>query len=255
MTRRLVDQDRIREQRRQNRILLLLERKYARVFAAEIARASRSLLDHYKVMGVVPEIDPAHQRKIEAVFSLMATDAIEAFGERIVDQGKAMQIVPEKKDFSAAFARLALEFITAEAIRRKITSISETTRNQIIAIVEGGQKRGEGIDKIAKTISGSIRNMSFLRGAIIARTETHSAANFGADNAARMTGLPLIKEWVATNDERTRDSHRSADGQTREMDQPFDINGYAMMYAGDMNAPASEVINCRCSISHIVQGY
>jgi len=255
MTRRLVDQDRIREQRRQDRILLILERKFSRVFAAEIKRASNEMLAQFRATGATPTLPQDHEARIAGAFRAMATSSVEALGGRIVDQGKSLNLISERKDFSELFLRLAGEFVAAEAIRRKISAISETTREQIIRQIAAGRAEGLGVGPIAKMIASKVPSISWMRGAVIARTETHSAANFGADGAARSTGLDLMKEWVATSDERTRDSHMAADGQTREMDEAFDINGYSMMYAGDMNGPASEVINCRCSISHIVKGY
>ena len=91
-----------------------------------------------------------------------------------------------------------------------------------------------------------------MRGALIARTETHGAANYGADGAARATGLKLRKEWVSAEDERTRESHRLADGETVGMDQAFNVDGERLMYPGDPSASAGNVINCRCAVSHIV---
>jgi uncharacterized protein with gpF-like domain len=68
---------------------------------------------------------------------------------------------------------------------------------------------------------------------------------------ARSLGVPLEKEWVATVDSVTRDSHREADGDTVPMEEPFIIGDERseMMQPGDPSAPAAEVINCRCTVS------
>jgi uncharacterized protein with gpF-like domain len=52
------------------------------------------------------------------------------------------------------------------------------------------------------------------------------------------------KEWLATKDGRTRDSHRHLDGEVQAMEQPFS-NG--LMHPG-ASGPAREVINCRCAL-------
>ena len=91
-----------------------------------------------------------------------------------------------------------------------------------------------------------------MRGALIARTETHAAANAGADTAARETGLQLRKEWVSAEDERTRDSHRVADGDVADMDGAFAVGADLLKYPGDPAGSPEETINCRCAISHIV---
>jgi uncharacterized protein with gpF-like domain len=87
---------------------------------------------------------------------------------------------------------------------------------------------------------------------MIARTETHGAANYGAGRAARETNLPLNREWIASGDERTRETHAEADGQIVGMDEPFTVGGASLMYPGDPAGPAEEVINCRCSVGFIV---
>ena len=55
----------------------------------------------------------------------------------------------------------------------------------------------------------------------------------------------------STRDDRTRDTHRKADGQERDIDDPFVVGGARMMYPGDTTrgAPIREWIQCRCAIS------
>jgi hypothetical protein len=56
----------------------------------------------------------------------------------------------------------------------------------------------------------------------------------------------ITKRWVTRRDERVREPHAAADGQTVPLDQPFIVDGFAMRYPGDRNAPAYLTINCRC---------
>lgn len=57
-------------------------------------------------------------------------------------------------------------------------------------------------------------------------------------------GADVLKQWDATLDGRTRDSHRHVDGEIRELDEKFS-NG--LMFPGDPNGSAAEVVNCRCT--------
>ena len=50
-------------------------------------------------------------------------------------------------------------------------------------------------------------------------------------------------------DGKTRQSHRNVNRQVRSIDKRFS-NG--LLYPHDPNAPAEEVVNCRCSESPIV---
>ena len=82
----------------------------------------------------------------------------------------------------------------------------------------------------------------------IARTEGHRVqeeAGFDAMRAAKEAGADVVKQWSATLDERTRPEHQEADGQIREIDEPFDVGGEELMMPGD--GSAFNCINCRCT--------
>lgn len=83
---------------------------------------------------------------------------------------------------------------------------------------------------------------------LIARTEGHrvmTTASFHAQKVAKDKGCDIVKQWDSTLDGKVRDSHRMVDGEIREIDKPFS-NG--LLYPGDPNGRAEEVINCRCAL-------
>lgn len=94
------------------------------------------------------------------------------------------------------------------------------------------------------------------RASRIARTETHRVINAGTMQAARaeqtISGETLRKAWVCTWDERTRDEHFRADGQTVPLNGKFLVGGYEADYPGDPNLPAHLSIACRCT--HVILG-
>lgn len=84
----------------------------------------------------------------------------------------------------------------------------------------------------------------------IARTEGHRiqcTAAFDAQYAAKDAGADIVKQWDATLDGRTRDTHRQLDGQIRELDEPFEVYGMEAMFPSDFGDPAED-INCRCAL-------
>ena len=81
----------------------------------------------------------------------------------------------------------------------------------------------------------------------IARTETTGAYNGGSWDAALRAGA-RYKQWSAIPDNRTRGSHRIANGQTVPHAQQFDVGGVQMQYPGDPNGGPEEVVNCRCTM-------
>lgn len=251
MARRLIDQNRARELRRQNRLLDRLENGFRNRVDSELRRAMSEMVEAYEATGeVMPARD--HRDAIEAAFLGMAGEAATTFGARVAEQGKSQGQVLETKDFADTMARLALGYVAGEAIRRRITNIADTTRAQIVAAVQRGYDAGEGVSVIARGVRDKIGDISKSRSALIARTETHGAANFGANEAAKETGLNLRQEWIAAEDSRTRADHAAADGQVVGMDEPFIVGGGSLMYPGDPAGSAAQTVNCRCAVAHIV---
>lgn len=88
----------------------------------------------------------------------------------------------------------------------------------------------------------------------IVRTETTASANFGIQlSASDIYGDDnLVKEWIASDGSRTRDTHRTASSQYSNnpipMNEPYLVGGSKMMFPSDtsLGARAKEVVNCRC---------
>ncbi|WP_407397793.1 phage minor head protein [Treponema sp.] len=129
---------------------------------------------------------------------------------------------------------------------------------QVNAQLLQGILQGEDIPHIAGRMakvcesnkSASIRN---------ARTMVTAAENSGRQsgmNKAESDGIIFKKMWIATRDERTRESHMVLNGQLVNNGEKFvTINGDEIEFPGDWRAKASEVYNCRCTLGTIVTGF
>lgn len=137
----------------------------------------------------------------------------------------------------------------ADTHRAKVVGeITETTRRALQELLRDGINQGLSIPDIAATIDTLyLDDIIPNRSTVIARTETISSTNYGGQQAAKATGLTLQKTWLATNDDRTRDTHRDADGQTVPMDEPYIVDGERLMFPGDPDGSAANVIQCRCT--------
>lgn len=99
---------------------------------------------------------------------------------------------------------------------------------------------------IARNIKG-VSGAPLSRAKTIARTEGHriqQTSSRDAQYAAKKKGADVLKQWDATLDGRTRDSHARVDGEIKELDEKFS-NG--LMFPGDPSGGAAEVVNCRCT--------
>ena len=117
-----------------------------------------------------------------------------------------------------------------------------------------GILQGESMDKIAKRMM-NVQEMNKTQAIRSARTIVTGAENKGRQDSyarAEADGIILQKEWIATNDSRTRHSHAALDGAIVDQDKKFD-NG--LMFPGDPNGRPEEVWNCRCSVSAVVKGF
>ena len=117
-----------------------------------------------------------------------------------------------------------------------------------------GILQGEPMDKIASRLS-KVTEMNATAAIRNARTMVTGAENKGRqDSYARASadGIILAKEWISTNDSRTRHSHAVLDGAIVDQDKKFD-NG--LLYPGDPNGRPEETWNCRCTVAAVIKGF
>lgn len=123
-------------------------------------------------------------------------------------------------------------------------------KQQITASVTSSILQGKSIPKMANDLKSRMRDMSRASAIRTARTAVTAAQNAGrldTYRSAQDMGIKLKKRWLATLDNRTRHAHAMLDGQTVDVDKPFKVDGYELMYPGDSSAPGYLVYNCRCT--------
>lgn len=138
-----------------------------------------------------------------------------------------------------------------ESLGEDIKKLKTAVRQQ----VSRGIANGSSWNKIAKTLAE--RNMKHtpfgtaINNSIrIARTEGHrvqTAAKMDSMNEAKKKGADIVKQWDSTLDDKTRESHRKLDGQIRELDEPFEVDGMKADAPGHFGDPAEDC-NCRCAV-------
>lgn len=161
-----------------------------------------------------------------------------------------------KADIRDLWLDLVSDYVRKSA-GEKIVGITTTTMKSVRSAIDAGLDKGEGINQIAARIDAlRLDPIIPYRSEVIARTETISASNLGSQAAAKSTGLPLKKEWIATRDDRVRDDHLAADGQKVEIDNPYRVGGEELMFPGDSTHGASpeNTIQCRCTEAYVSIG-
>lgn len=122
--------------------------------------------------------------------------------------------------------------------------------NDIKSQLEKGLADGETNEQLADRVRSAFNGISKERADTIANTEVGAAYGFARQESMQGLGIEE-KEWLDSGLGNVRDTHRKADGQRVPVDEPFIIEtkeGGAdeMMYPGDSNGSAGNVINCHC---------
>lgn len=117
-----------------------------------------------------------------------------------------------------------------------------------------GYEAGETTHQLAARIRDVAKDISETRAITIARTEVISAANAASQAQVELGGFSdseCRKQWLATEDERTRATHRLADGQNVGLSESFFVGGEYLQFPGAPTGRADNVINCRCTVEYV----
>ena len=123
-------------------------------------------------------------------------------------------------------------------------------------------------DKVASSIAGNLTpaelrreimtltDLSEYRADAIARTEVGIAWNTADYETSLQLGEfgPAEKQWVATPDNRTRDTHIEVSGTMLKYDELFNVGGDQLRYPMDPFGSPAEVVNCRCVMLEFYRG-
>lgn len=175
-----------------------------------------------------PKVAVSNDIEQEAVFNLLDGDTL----DRLIRDGAVK--MPERQ--------------------LKVPKDERWNEKQLNSKLIQGLENGESIMDIANrmlSVVGKNNEASAMRNA---RTMVTSAENHGRldsyENLASQ-GVVQKKVWIATADDRTRESHLDMDGEEVDIDEEFS-NG-CQFPADESCGDPSEVWNCRCSMrSHIV---
>lgn len=190
-------------------------------------------------------LDKMHQKEFKTVNEYLNGCYNKAFtgnmyvlhGEGIplivpIDQEKVVRAVQiNSKINKGLYSRLGED---VDLLKRKIT-----------AQISRGVATGMSYSQMAQQLAGYTK-IGYNNAVRITRTEGHriqQESTMDACYAARERGADVVKQWDATMDANTRESHQMVDGEIRALDEKFS-NG--LMYPGDPSGSAAEVINCRC---------
>ena len=257
------------EELKKNRLINIIALKHSVRIRRDIKRYMNTVIKHFEDTGSLPDYGANIDHTIDLnksvskmymqtinVFSKNQFEAIERTYKSIPKEFYDTMVLKEagENDYiQSLFYRLSTSWITQNALKQS-TLISETSRSLIKNILDDGYSNGLINKEIAKKMRKAVPVMSAFRAATITITETHNAATYGDLTSTSVYNdqfnLNLMKEWVATEDERTREAHNEADGQKVDMNSTFVVDGEQLTRPGDSAGSAKNIIRCRCSLGY-----
>ena len=201
----------------------------------------------------------ALKSQIEAILNKLQADEYSTIQQYLSDS-YVSGYVGAMYDMAGQGIPLILPIDQKAAVKAVLTD-SKVNKDLYTALgVDVGKLKESISAEITRGIAGGMsyseiaRNIQFTTGApisrvkTIVRTESHRIQQAAADDArqqAKKKGASIVKQWDATLDHRTRDSHRKLDGQIRDVNDYFEVGGKKAMYPGMFGDPAEDC-NCRC---------
>lgn len=130
-----------------------------------------------------------------------------------------------------------------------VDKLKKSIRSELSRGVANGSTWNQMAVQIAKGMNSPF-NTAINNAIRISRTEGHriqQQSALDAQQAAKESGADIVKQWCATLDDVTRETHQKLDGQIREIDEDFEVDGMTAPYPGGFGDPAEDC-NCRCCI-------
>ena len=237
------------------------ERLWVRIAKRNETRIRRELMAQYNAAATAvaagrkpPKIKPG---RMETAVGALMRESYQTIGQRAAGaiketQGRAgKRAVPMDPAFEAGMGRYIRKYAA-----RKVKAVNDATKARIAIEIQRGIDDGLTGREVAENIREKGLVDSAYRSQVITRTESHAAANAGSLESAMETGVVLEKEWIFTEDERTRDGEDGGFDHTGvenvKVDEPFIVSGEKLQYPGDPAGSAGNVINCRCAIGYVV---
>lgn len=204
-------------------------------------------------LWLLPQLE-AQISAIMAGISAQATQAVQAAlssawanGELLIDSPMAAAGVSISSVAPSIDTRqlLAIQHVTTKKIAGITLELTNKINTQLGLVVMGVQPPATALTAITNLLDETDRS----RALGILRTEIGRVNSIASHlrKASAATVLPgLKKQWRRSGRKDPRETHVAADGQIRDLDQPFQIGSVQMMHPHDPAAPAAEVINCGC---------
>ena len=176
---------------------------------------------------------------------------VELYGDVAEDVGADLF---DELGVDEAFDAEAPRVVAAVAERADLfaTTTADTSRRKALEAIASGIEDGLDLAGIVDEVQARVDGWAKARAETAARTALHGTMQAVADEAARQSGVVTGKEWLTSLDERVRDTHKDAHGQTVGLDEDFEVGDGHGPSPGNIDAD-EENFNCRCGVRWVTR--
>lgn len=220
--------------------------KFNKLFRATKAALADAAKANWEKSGTIPyereQFDTAAMRARMTVLPAVWREAMDNAQSQIADAaGKA---------FKPSEVRTLAEDIIAK-LRLRAEHWTEISGDQTFLAIDELQalaaSEGWTLQQVLDALESEAM-LSSARAERIARTEILAVLNESTLDTYAASGEVGGKEWLAIQDDRTRDGHAMVDGQTVTLGSPFMVDNEPLDYPGDPAGSPGNIINCRCTV-------
>lgn len=253
------------------------ERELAKTYKAAYVEIDNQLSKLYASMGDTPSLLEARRYgRLDNLMSAIKRQYRELTSKAIKETRNLSASVYAQGAYGTEWAydqaigtAIKWPIIPVDAIRASVWNsvageqFSERFRNWSTRDVITFQNRiaqslamGKGYAYTSRQIRQTVESTAY-QAMRIARTEStrnYTQGHLQVYDSLEDVGIKARKQWVATLDTRTRDTHGTLDGQYADEDGLFHIHGDSAEGPGLFSDPA-ESINCRCRVIEVIDGF
>lgn len=197
-----------------------------------------------QVEAILERLHTQEYETVEEYLKDSYTDAYIATVYSLHQQGIPL-ILPIAQD--QVVKALVTNSAISEGLYKSLGVDTKNLRKAIAQEISRGIASNMSYGEIARNVANQT-GIPKNRARSIVITEAHRIQEETSQDVrveAKKSGCTIVKQWDATLDHKTRNTHRRLDGQIREIDEPFEIDGKTAMYPGGFGR-AEEDCNCRC---------
>jgi len=253
----------VEKEKARNRYITPYRNKFANALIVQIEPVLQAIRESYNVQTVVDQVDSLMKidpllKIYEECYPQVGTEAAMINVAQINASLRSRKSYKQKDEIEDLWMQYLLNYIDTVGMER-IVSVTGTSRKLAIEAIQKAINKAleEGLSpyeiqaQIEQDVLMSWRRTNVFRADRIARTEVYTAYSLADYQSAQSYQISLVKEWVhGFIGKDDRPGHIAMDGVKVGMNEMFvnPMTGDRLSHPHDWNAPASEVINCKCSL-------